>query len=73
MSNTFIIYGTIIVVALVLNYFKNRSKWYMLAFALSCLVGAIFGYLQRDWFFTALNSFWFLIGLYRFWKDSKSI
>lgn len=72
MSNTFIIYCIIIVIGLVFNYFKDRSKWYMLAFAICCLFGAIFGYIKRDWFFLAFESYWSVIGFYRFWKERNS-
>lgn len=43
-------FGLFAVTAMVLCYaFEKRSSWFVLGFALSCVLGSIYGFLQGAW------------------------
>jgi len=47
---------------------EDRSPWFTLAFALSCALGSIYGFLQGAWPFGAVESVWALVALRR-WRQ----
>ena len=46
---------------------ENRSSWFTLAFAVSCALGSIYGFLQGAWPFGAVEIVWTAVALQR-WR-----
>lgn len=44
---------------------EKRSRWFILAFALFCTLGSIYGFLQGAWPFGVVEAVWALVALYR--------
>lgn len=52
-------FGLAAVTAMLLTYaLEERSPWYTLAFAVSCLAGSIYGFLQGAWPFGLVEAVW---------------
>jgi hypothetical protein len=61
------LFGLFAVTAMVLCYaLEDRSRWYVLAFAGSCLLGSAYGFLQGAWPFGLVEAIWSVIALRRF-------
>jgi hypothetical protein len=68
--NTF---GLFAVSAMVVCYaLEERSHWFTLAFAGSCLLGSAYGFLQGAWPFGVVEVIWSGIALGRWWKQRRS-
>jgi hypothetical protein len=50
---------------------EKRSHWFILAFAASCLMGAIYGFLQGAWPFGLVESVWSLVAVRRWWIEKN--
>ena len=62
-------FGVFAVSAMLACYaLEDRSPWFTLAFALSCALGSIYGFLQGAWPFGAVESVWALVALRR-WRQ----
>lgn len=62
------IYGLVSVVLMLIFYaLEARSAWFVLAFAISCVMASVYGFLQGAWPFGAVESIWSLIALRRWW------
>jgi len=46
---------------------ESRSNWYVLAFALACALGSIYGFLQGAWPFGLVEGVWSGVALRRWW------
>jgi len=51
---------------------EDRSLWFILAFALACVLGSIYGFLQGAWPFGLVEAVWSLIALRRWWLQRKT-
>lgn len=61
-------FGLFAVTAMVVCYaFEKRSPWFILGFALSCVLGSIYGFLQGAWPFGLVEAVWSAIAV-RKWK-----
>ena len=59
-------FGLFAVTAMLVCYaFENRSPWFVLAFAVSCALGSIYGFLQGAWPFGLVEGVWAVIALRR--------
>jgi hypothetical protein len=47
------------------------SPWFILAFALACALGSIYGFLQGAWPFGLVEAVWSLVALYRWWRVQR--
>jgi hypothetical protein len=66
-------FGLFAVTAMVVCYaLESRSRWFTLAFAASCILGSIYGFLQGAWPFGLVEAVWSLIALRKFWIARKS-
>jgi len=66
--NLLTIFGLVAVSAMVICYaFENRHTSFILAFALSCVLGSIYGFLQGAWPFGAVEAVWAVIAVRRWW------
>jgi hypothetical protein len=46
---------------------ENRNTWFILAFAVSCVMGSLYGFLQGSWPFGMAQAVWALLAMRR-WK-----
>jgi hypothetical protein len=61
-------FGLFAVTAMVVCYaFEQRSPWFILGFAGSCLLGSIYGFLQGAWPFGLVEAVWTVVALAR-WR-----
>lgn len=69
------IFGLLAVTAMLVCYaLENRSRWFVLGFAASCVLGSIYGFLQGAWPFGIVEGIWSLVALRRWRKpDSASV
>lgn len=69
--NLLTLYGLFTVIAMLVFYaLERRSNWYVLLFALSCLLASSYGFLQGAWPFGAVEVIWAGVALRR-WQKAK--
>ena len=44
---------------------EERSRWFVLAFAVACALGSIYGFLQGAWPFGLVEAVWAMVALRR--------
>jgi len=49
---------------------ENRSRWFILAFAGSCVLGSVYGFLQGAWPFGIVEAIWCLVAVRR-WRQAR--
>jgi hypothetical protein len=54
---------------LVMYALENRSHWYILGFAVSCVLGSAYGFLQGAWPFGLIEGVWALVAARRWWRE----
>jgi hypothetical protein len=60
-------FGLFAVTAMVVTYsLERRSRWFVLAFAGTCILGSVYGFLQGAWPFGIVEVIWAAIAAYRF-------
>jgi hypothetical protein len=71
--NRLAIFGLLAVAAMLVCYaFENRSPWFVLGFALACMLGSVYGFLQGAWPFGLVEFIWALVALRRWWIASPA-
>jgi len=61
-------FGLFAVTMMVLCYaYENRSHWFVLGFASSCLLGSTYGFLQGAWPFGLVEAVWAIIAMRKWW------
>ena len=56
------LFGLFSVTAMVVCYaLEQRSPWFILAFAVACVLGSVYGFLQGAWPFGLVEVIWALI------------
>jgi hypothetical protein len=69
--NSLTAFGFFAVTAMVVCYaFEKRSRWFVLGFAASCVLGSIYGFLQGAWPFGLVEAIWSIIAVRRWWIGS---
>jgi hypothetical protein len=59
-------FGLFAVTAMLVTYaLEQRSPWFILAFAVSCLLGSAYGFLQGAWPFGLVEAVWALVAARR--------
>lgn len=62
------LFGLFACTAMVVCYaLEARSRWFILAFAVSCALGSAYGFLQGAWPFGVVEAVWSVIALRRWW------
>jgi len=57
--NPLTLFGLFAVTAMLVTYaLENRSPWFILAFALACALGSVYGFLQGAWPFGLVEAIW---------------
>jgi hypothetical protein len=46
---------------------ESRSNWYVLAFAIACALGSVYGFLQGTWPFGLVEGVWSGVAVRRWW------
>lgn len=63
------LFGLLAVTAMLLFYaYEEKSAWFVLAFAISCALASIYGFLQGAWPFGVLEAIWAFVALKRWQK-----
>ncbi len=63
------LFGLFAVTAMLVFYaLEERSPWFILAFAGSCLLGSAYGFLQGAWPFGLVEAVWAAVAARRWWK-----
>jgi hypothetical protein len=61
-------FGLFAVTSMLVTYaLEDRSRWFILAFAVSCMLGSIYGFLQGAWPFGAVEAIWSVVALRRWY------
>jgi len=69
--NMLTLFGLFAVTAMLVTYtLENRSTWFILAFALACALGSVYGFLQGAWPFGAVEAIWSIVAVRR-WLQAR--
>jgi hypothetical protein len=62
------LFGLFAVTLMLVTYaLEDRSRWFVLAFAVACALGSIYGFLQGAWPFGLVEAVWAMVALRR-WR-----
>lgn len=65
-------FGLFAVTAMLLCYaLEDRSRWFVLGFAVACGLGSAYGFLQGAWPFGIVEAVWALVAVHR-WKRTSA-
>lgn len=60
-------FGLFAVTAMLVCYaFERKSRWFVFGFAVACVLGSIYGFLQGAWPFGVVEAIWALVAFNRF-------
>ena len=60
------LFGLFAVTAMLVCYaLEDRSRWFILAFAVACALGSIYGFLQGAWPFGLVEAIWAVVAVRR--------
>lgn len=66
------LYGAVAVTLMVLFYaLEGRSRHYVAAFSVACLMSASYAVAIRSWPFAAVETIWAGVALRRWWQSGK--
>jgi hypothetical protein len=64
------IFGLFAVTSMLVCYaFEKRNSWFIFGFAISCMLGSVYGFLQGAWPFGLVEAVWSIVALVR-WKSA---
>ena len=67
-------FGLFAVTAMLVTYaLEARSHWFILAFAFSCALGSVYGFLQGAWPFGLVEGVWTLVAACRWWLKRSEV
>jgi hypothetical protein len=70
--DTLTLFGLFAVTAMLVFYtLESKSRWFTFAFAIACLLGSVYGFLQGAWPFGIVESIWALVALQK-WNKRKN-
>jgi len=71
--NSLSAFGLVAVIAMLVCYaLEDRSPWFVLAFALSCVLGSVYGFLQGAWPFGLVEAVWSGVAARRWWSRRRA-
>jgi presenilin-like A22 family membrane protease len=60
------LFGLFAVAAMMVFYaLESKNRWFILAFAMACGLGSIYGFLQGAWPFGVIEIVWMIVALRR--------
>jgi hypothetical protein len=66
-------FGLFAVTSMLVFYaLEQRSRWYILAFAGSCVLGSAYGFLQGAWPFGVVEAIWSAVAVRRWWTSGNA-
>ena len=66
-------FGLFAVTGMLVCYaFDARSHWWGLGFAIFCLLGSVYGFLQGAWPFGLVEGIWAIVAARRWWTRLRS-
>ncbi len=67
------IFGLLAVTAMLVFYaLEKHSRWFILAFAGSCVLASAYGFLQGAWPFGLVEGIWTGVAIRRWWVERRS-
>jgi hypothetical protein len=67
------IFGLFAVTAMLVTYaLEDHSPWYIFGFAVACLLGATYGFLQGAWPFGVVETIWAGVALRRWMRTARA-
>jgi hypothetical protein len=67
-------FGRIAVTAMLVCYaLEQRGAWFVLGFAVSCVLGSVYGFLQGAWPFGVVEAVWAIVALRRWMGLAKLV
>lgn len=70
--NLLTLYGLFAVTAMLVFYaLERRNNWFVLLFALSCVLASVYGFLQGAWPFGMVEVVWAGVALRRWLRDRQ--
>ncbi len=71
--NPVTVFGLVALTAMMVCYaLEDRSRVFILAFAVSCVLASVYGFLQGAWPFGVVEALWSLIALRRWHRSTRS-
>jgi len=68
------LFGLFAVTAMLVTYaLEARSPWFILAFAASCALGSIYGFLQGAWPFGLVEAIWSGVAVRRWYLATPAL
>ena len=68
------LFGLFAVTSMLVTYaLEDRSRWFVLAFAVACALGSIYGFLQGAWPFGLVEAIWAVVALRRWMARQQRI
>ena len=72
--NALTLFGLLAVTAMLISYaLESRSPWFILAFAASCALGSVYGFLQGAWPFGVVEAIWSVVAARRWYLARRPI
>ena len=69
--NLLTIFGLFAVTAMLICYaLEHRSRWFILAFSMSYVLGSVYGFLQGAWPFGVVEAVWAVVAAVR-WQRRR--
>lgn len=66
--NPLTLFGLFAVTMMLVCYaLEARSRWFVLLFAVACVLGSVYGFLQGSWPFGVLEGIWSIVAVRRWW------
>ena len=71
--NPLTLFGLLAVTVMLVCYaLENRSPWFILAFAVACALGSVYGFLQGAWPFGLVEAVWSIVAVRRWWLAERT-
>jgi hypothetical protein len=68
--NPLTLFGLFAVTAMLVTYaLEKRSHWFILCFAVSCVLASAYGFLQGSWPFGVIEAIWAIVAAQRWWRE----
>ncbi len=68
------VFGLFAVTAMLICYaLEKRSTWFILAFAVACASGSVYGFLQGAWPFGLVEAIWTIVAVRRWRVVTKNV
>jgi phosphatidylglycerophosphate synthase len=64
------LFGLLAVTLMLVFYaLEKRNSWFIFGFAISCLLGSAYGFLQGAWPFGIVECIWSVVAFRRWWLE----